>query len=178
MKTFKTILLILLGVILVLLTTTLFVKKEYSVERKIIINQPLTSTFDYVVKLKNQNNYSKWAQMDSTMQTYFKGTDAEVGFISGWKGDITGSGEQEITNIIPGKRIDYKLRFFEPFESEANVYMITDSLSENSTEIKWGFSGKMNYPMNLMLLFVDFNTSIGNDYDEGLQNLKNILENK
>lgn len=41
--------------------------------------------FDYVKYLKNQNEYSKWAGMDSAMTKTFSGTDATPGFISAWK---------------------------------------------------------------------------------------------
>ena len=37
-------------------------------------------------------------------------------------------------------------------------------------------SGKMKYPMNLMTLFMDMETMLSSDLDEGLKNLKEILE--
>jgi hypothetical protein len=42
--------------------------------------------------------------------------------------------------------------------------------------VKWGFDGKMNYPMNLMLLFMDFDAMLGKDMEQGLSNLKMIVE--
>jgi hypothetical protein len=56
--------------------------------------------------------------------------------------------------------------------------MTTESLSANQTLVKWGFTGKMNYPMNLMFLFMDFEKMIGDDLQTGLGNLKVILEKK
>jgi hypothetical protein len=41
----------------------------------------------------------------------------------------------------------------------------------------WEFEGKMDYPTNLMLLFMDFDGIIGDDFQVGLQNLKKNLEN-
>jgi hypothetical protein len=54
--------------------------------------------------------------------------------------------------------------------------MITDPVGEEATLLKWGFNGRMSYPMNLMLLFMDFEKMIGDDLDEGLDNLKALLE--
>ncbi len=54
--------------------------------------------------------------------------------------------------------------------------MITESSSENATKVKWGFSGRMDYPMNLMLLFMNMEEMLGKDLDKGLQNLKAVLE--
>ncbi len=156
----------------------LFIKKEYAVEREVTINQPKQEVFDYIKILKNQDNYSKWAQMDSNMKKTYKGTDGTNGFVSAWestKKDV-GKGEQEIKNITDGERIDYELRFIEPFQSTESAYMITENISENQTKVKWGFNGHMAYPMNLMFLFMNFEKMIGDDLETGLKNLKTILE--
>jgi hypothetical protein len=54
--------------------------------------------------------------------------------------------------------------------------MITESVSDNQTKVKWGFSGEMKYPMNLMLLFMNMEEMVGKDLATGLQNLKTKLE--
>jgi hypothetical protein len=38
------------------------------------------------------------------------------------------------------------------------------------------FDGKMNYPMNLMLVFMDMDKMLGDQLNQGLVNLKTILE--
>jgi hypothetical protein len=52
----------------------------------------------------------------------------------------------------------------------------TSPLSESNTQIVWGFSVGFPYPFNLMKLFFDMKEMIGADLDEGLQNLKILLE--
>jgi uncharacterized protein YndB with AHSA1/START domain len=178
MKIFKRILIIIGLLISVILIIGLFVKKDYQVERDVVINKPRQEVFDYVKYLKNQDNFSKWASMDPDMRTSYRGTDGSVGFVSAWESDDknVGKGEQEITGIIEGQRIDYELRFIEPFESTSLAYMITEDVSDQQTKVRWGFTGRMNYPMNLMLLFMDFEKMIGDDFEHGLENLKAILE--
>lgn len=56
--------------------------------------------------------------------------------------------------------------------------MTTEAVGENQTKVTWGFDGSMAYPSNLMLLFMDFEELIGDDFQTGLQKLKTILENK
>jgi hypothetical protein len=115
--------------------------------------------------------------MDPDMRQEFQGEDGTVGFVSAWEGnEDVGRGEQEIVGIVEGDRIDYELRFFEPFESTSGAYMTTEAVSENQTRVSWGFSGSFPRPMNLMLLFIDLEEMIGNDYQTGLDNLKTILE--
>lgn len=180
MKTLKKILIIVAIVMVIPLIVALFVPKDYTVIRSIIIEKPKSEVFEYIKYLKNQNDYSKWASMDPNMKKSFSGTDGTVGFISAWNSedDNVGAGEQQILKIEEGERIDYELRFIRPFESTQQAYMTTEAMTENRTEVKWGFSGKMNYPMNLMLLLMNFEKMIGDDLQEGLQNLKTIIENK
>lgn len=178
MKILKRILFLILALIALALIVAIFVNKEYSLEREITVNRPKTEVFDYVRYLKNQDNYSVWSLMDPDMKKEFTGVDGTVGFVSAWESDDkqVGKGEQEITGIVEGERIDYELRFKEPFESTDYTYMITESAGDSSTLVKWGFSGRMDYPMNLMLLFMDMEGMLGPDLENGLVNLKKILE--
>ena len=178
MKILKRIGLFLLALIALALITALFVKKEMHAEREIVINKPKTDVFNYVKYLKNQNDYSKWAGIDPAMKKDFRGTDAAVGFVSAWESDNknVGKGEQKITGIKEGERIDYAIHFIKPMESNATSYMITEDASANQTKVRWGFDSKMPYPFNIMRLFVDMDKMIGDDFQTGLNNLKTKLE--
>jgi hypothetical protein len=171
-----TILLVIAGIIALLLILALFTKKAYGVEREITIHKPKADVFNYLRLLKNQDNFSKWASMDPNMKKTFRGTDGAVGFVSAWEGNKkVGTGEQEIKSITEGERIDYELRFIKPFASVSNAYMTTTG-SGGQTTVKWGFTGNMKYPMNAMMLFMNMEKMIGNDFSTGLSNLKGILE--
>jgi hypothetical protein len=61
-------------------------------------------------------------------------------------------------------------------ESKDHAYMTFDSITDTTTLVKWGFNGSMPYPMNLSLLFMDLDGMLGKDLDQGLANLKTILE--
>ena len=116
--------------------------------------------------------------MDPAMQKSYRGTDGTVGFVSAWKSDKkdVGSGEQEIKKITEGERLDYELRFKEPWESTSNAYMTTNAVDSSKTKVAWGFEGKMPYPTNLMSLFMDMDGMIGKDLATGLSNLKVLME--
>ncbi len=179
-KLFTKILMIIGLLALIPLIVAFFVDNEYTVVRIITINKPSIEVFEYVKLLKNQENYSKWANIDPSMKKTYQGTDGTVGFISRWESNNpdVGVGEQEIIKIYDGERIDYQLRFEEPFKSTSPVYISIEPIEENVTIVQWGFAGKMNYPMNLMMLFVDFEKMIGDDFQIGLDKLKKILEKK
>ncbi|WP_163409617.1 SRPBCC family protein [Flavobacterium ajazii] len=175
----KRVLVILILIISVVLIAAYFMPREYAVTREITINKPADSIFNYVRYLKNQNEFSVWANIDPKMKTTYKGTDGTVGSISAWESDVrdVGEGEQEITKITEGKRLDFALRFKKPMEDTAVGFMTTETVSENQTKVKWGISGVMPYPMNMMLPVMKMDQIIGNDLQKGLENLKVKMEN-
>lgn len=177
MHIIKNIFLLLLALIAIALIAALFVKKDYTVEREITINKPKQLVFDYVKLLRNQDNFSKWASMDPNMKKDYKGIDGTVGFVSSWEGNKdVGKGEQTIRKITEGEKVEFDLHFIKPFEGLADAYMSTEALAENQTKVKWGLKSSMKYPMNLMLLFMNMDKMIGEDFQVGLVNLKGLME--
>ena len=183
MSTLKKVIII-AGIIIVLLIAipliaALFISKDYSIEREIVIERPAGEVFEYIKYLRNQDNFSKWATLDPDMRQEFSGTDGTVGFKTSWEGNRdVGKGEQTTVNIVEGERIDYEIRFMEPFEAIADSYMTTEPVSENQTKVTWAFSSTMPYPFNIMRVFMNLDAAIGEDLHVGLVNLKNILEEK
>ena len=78
----------------------LFLKSEYHVEKSIVINQPKEDVFAYLVLLKNQDNFSIWAQMDPNMVKSYRGTDGQVGFVSRWESENPDVGVGEHRHVV------------------------------------------------------------------------------
>ena len=170
-----TIVLVLTGIIALILVVALFTKKEYVIQREIIIPASKQKVFDYVKHIKNQDHYNKWVMMDPNMKKEFKGSDGTVGFIYAWDGNKkAGQGEQEIKEITEGERISTEVRFVRPFAGVSGSQIATEYMSGNQTKVKWSFASNMKYPMNIMILFI--NKMLGKDMETSLSNLKAILE--
>ena len=165
-------------VVALLLVIALFVTKEYAVEREVVINKSETEVFNFIKMVKNQDHFSVWNKKDPGMKKEFKGNDGEVGFVSSWESanKEVGKGEQEIVNLVTNERIDFKLRFKEPFEAEDDAYFVTEEINANQTRVKWGFKGTMPYPMNLLLLMMDMEKELGGALQTGLDDLKKYME--
>lgn len=174
----KRTLVILILFISIVLIAAYFMPKEYSVEREITISKPTDSIFKYVRSLKNQNEFSVWANMDPKMKVHYKGADGMVGSVSSWESNVkeVGVGEQQITKIKENRRLDFALRFKKPMEDTAVGFMSTEPISENKTKVKWGISGVIPYPTNVMLPLLRMDQMIGNDLQKGLENLKDKME--
>ncbi|MCA1589449.1 MAG: SRPBCC family protein, partial [Acidobacteria bacterium] len=125
---------------------------EFKVEREIVVNRPVTEVYSYAKMVRNQNEWGPWAKRDPNLKQEFRGTDGTVGFVSHWKSDNgeLGEGEQEITRLIENERVDVELRFKDPMESKNAGYLATEPVGPSQTKVKWGFTGTMPRPLNLM----------------------------
>ncbi len=174
MKVLKKIVIVLAAIVVLLLVIALFVDKKYEVKREVVINKPRAEVFNYVKHIKNQDRYSVWNMADPNKKQTFTGEDGTVGFKNYWNGnDKVGEGEQEITAIKEGERIDIAIAFKRPFKSKMDSYITTRD-SEGGTRVTWTIYGESSYPMNLMNPMMD--GMLGNDIQASLDNLKNILE--
>lgn len=165
------------GLLALILILSLIAPKTYNVFRTVEIARSKPEVFEYLKSLKRMDEWSPWAKKDPTMKKTFTGTDGEVGCISHWIGNKeVGEGEQEIKNIIDGKRIESELRFLKPWKSTSDCYIDVESLDNGNTKVKWGFSGKNKFPMTLMSLFKSMDSFVGKDFEEGMASLKTVLE--
>ena len=178
MKIFLGIIIVLGCIIVVFLIIGIFVKKDYSVAREVVIDKPKKFVFDYLKFLKKQSNFNVWSSIDPAMKTEYRGNDGHEGFVSAWDSDNkdAGKGEQEILKIVEGERIDYEIRFLKPFKSTSWAFITTASFNGNKTLVHWEFNGKMRYPTNVTLIFMNMEKLVGKDLATGLDNLKTILE--
>jgi hypothetical protein len=169
---------IIVGLIVILLIVAAFSRKDYLIERQIIINKPKQQVFDFLKYLKNQDHYNKWWTMDPNAKKDFKGTDGEIGFTDYWNSENkqAGEGEQEIKKIMDGHRLDIEIRFIRPFAGLANIHMITETIADNQTQVTWGMAGEYKFPMNIMLVLMNMDKILGTDLDISLTRLKHYLE--
>jgi len=170
---------IIIALVGIVLFLTLIAPKSYDVKRSVEIARPTSEVFEYIKYLKNNDTWSPWARKDPNMEKKFTGTDGEVGAISYWNGNKdVGEGEQEITKIIPGERIEGELRFLKPWKSTSDCYLDVEKGTNNGTKVSWGFKGNNKFPMNIMMLFMSMDKMVGKDFEEGLASLKTQLESK
>ncbi|MEE4176018.1 MAG: SRPBCC family protein [Bacteroides sp.] len=173
----KKVLMAIVALILLLLVISLIAPKEFPIEREVIINCPKDEVFQRVRSLEFQEEWSVWGKLDPNAQYTYTGVDGTVGSVQSWEGNKDlGKGEQEITGITEGERIDFEIRFIKPYKSTSDLFITTEALGESETLVKWGMVGKIPVPMNLYMLFSNMNKTLGTDLEEGLQNLKMIME--
>jgi len=168
---------ILIGLVVLIAILAMIAPKTYDVSRSTLISKPVSEVFEYVRSLKKQDEWGPWAKKDPNMTKEFQGTDGQVGAISSWKGNKdVGEGEQEITAIKENEVVETQLRFFKPWKSESDAYIKVNDEGNGSTKVTWGFAGKNKFPVSIMMLFMNMDKSVGKDFEQGLSDLKAILE--
>ncbi len=179
MKFLKTIGIVVISIIALLLIVALFVSNDFNYEKSITINTPIEKVWEHTNKLSAMDVWTPWLDYDPNMKIEITGTDGTIGAMSTWKSDNenVGSGSQTITKIEAPTLLATKLKFAEPFESEADGYL---KLKEegNNTLVTWGFKSKMPYPFNLMKLTMNMEEAVGKDFGLGLNKLKKLCENE
>jgi Polyketide cyclase / dehydrase and lipid transport len=177
MMTFLYIFAIIVGAMVLM---ALFAPMKYEVSRSIMINKPRSEVFQYLKYIKNQDEWSPWKKKDPEMKQTFSGEDGTVGFVSKWDSDHkqVGAGEQEILSITHNEQIKTELRFLKPWKSQSTAYIKTHDTADGATEVTWGFYGVNKVPMNIMMLFYNMDKAVGKDFEEGLTELKKVLEAK
>lgn len=180
MNILKKVFFFLLALVGILLVVAAFLKKDFAVEREIVINQPKDSVYKYIKFAKNQDYFSVWNKMDPNMKKHESGTDGTIGYISGWEStnENVGTGEMEIIKLDEGHRVDYELRFKKPMEATNYAYITTEAFSPTQTKVKWGFTGKSPWPFNIFMAAMNMEEVVGKDLQGGLENLKTLMEKK
>jgi len=178
MGTLSTIMLVIAILIVLVIVLASLTPTAYAIERRITINQPSDRVFNFVKLLEKQDQYNKWVMTDPNISRTYKGTDGEVGATVAWnsKNSQVGKGEQEITAIKPGSRIDYEIRFEKPFKGTSTAYMTTVPMAAGQTAVNWVMNGEMNLFSKVLNLFLKIKKILGNDMAISLDRLKAVLE--
>lgn len=173
MKVLKYLLFTVLGLGTLWILLCLFAKDAYRIERSMDIEAPRETVFEQVRYFKNFTNWSPWHFMDPAMAITIEGTDGEVGTVYKWnsKNEKVGVGYQKVTALTP-VRIDFEVDFgLEPSPSYFTVE--GDSLM---TKITWIMDMHLPFLMRAGGMLTDINTYVGQDYENGLSNLKRYCE--
>lgn len=170
----KTFLKILLAVVAVLLIAMFVIGKSYHFEKSIVINAPLEKVYANASSMKSFNQWNPWMNLDPNLKVTYTGTSGLVGDRYCWVGnDEVGEGCHEITALVPNQKVATKMLFKKPFESDATSDLLF-SAEGNATKVTWNMDCELDYPMNLMKLFMD--GQMDKSYGGGLQKLKEISE--
>lgn len=166
-----------LAILVVILAVVVAMQPDdFYVERSITIAAAPDVVFSKINDLHIWETWSPWAKLDPKMQMTYEGAPSGVGAISGWNGnDEVGQGRSTILESRPNQYIKIQLDFMRPMEA-TNMTEFQFSDKSGQTLVKWNMSGKNNFIGKAVGLVMNCEKMVGDQFDEGLANLKKISE--
>jgi len=174
LKIIKSLIVLLIIIIVLFVVIGLFLPKNYTVSRSVIIDAPPQQIHRYLNNLNKWPKWSPWAENDPTLVVKVGDVSAGVGATQSWDGK-DGDGSLVVTSSDPSKGINYDLEFNQgKFQCKGGFVYIPDG---QSTEVVWEMIGKVDTPVIGGYFASRMDTWVGKEFEKGLRNLKNVVEN-
>lgn len=168
----------LLALVLLLIAGSLFISSKLKVERSVEVAAPAEAAFEQVNTLRNWEQWSPWHKIDPHMLLTYSGPDGGPGSSYNWfsKHPDVGDGEFKIINTEPYKKIDAEMQFG-PSNKATTNYVFEETAK--GTRITWAMESELGMnPVNKYFGILFLDKYVGDDFERGLNNMKQILEAK
>lgn len=172
------ILFVFLALIGVLLVVIAMQPSDFRVSRSATMAAPQAAVFEQVNDFHKWDAWSPWAKLDPNAKNTFEGPSSGVGSILRWDGNSdVGAGSMTILESDPNERVQIKLDFIRPFEGTSDVEF-TFKPEGDQTAVTWSMAGKKNFMAKAIGLVMDCENMVGEQFDQGLSNMKSIVESE
>ncbi|MCU0359868.1 MAG: SRPBCC family protein [Bacteroidia bacterium] len=166
----KKLLYVFIGLGILYFILAFFSPSEIKVERSIFLEhtkaevKPALSDFTLFHKYWNP-----WSELDSSLDVSFRGKAGEVGHAYLWSGNSSvEKGKVEITGITQDS-IYQKLQFGNNKNSVSYLFIVD---SAGGCKVSWSMVFPVSFLGRTPMLFMNMDKMIGQDYEKGLQKLK------
>jgi hypothetical protein len=137
---------------------------------------PPGTVFEQVNDFHKWEAWSPWAKLDPNAKNTFAGPSAGPGASMEWAGNNkVGAGRMTILESRPGAMIRIKLEFFKPFKA-TNLAEFTFKPEGEQTSVTWSMSGKNNFMVKAVGMFMNCDKMIGSEFEKGLANLNVVSQ--
>ena len=164
----------LIAVVAILALVAFALPREVAVSRSIAINAPAAKVFPLVNDLR-KHKWSPWVTLDPNAKFTYSGPAQGKGQKVNWQSERedVGVGSQTITKSEPNKVIETALDFGPQGTATAGYDFVEEG---GKTTVTWRFKTDTgnNPMMRWMGLMLD--SLIGENYEKGLSNLKELAE--
>lgn len=172
----KKILLVLLLALVAVLVAAAFRPGTMHVARAATIAAPPSAVFAVVNDFRRWDEWSPWSKLDPQMKVSLEGPPTGVGAVYRWSGNNqVGEGSTTLVESVPDEKVAMKLAFVRPFAGESDV-QFTFAPEGDGTKVTWAMQSPQPYFAKLVGLFMDCEKMCGDQFLEGLANLKRTVE--
>src|SRR5262249_30987517 len=133
--------------------------------------------FPLINDLKSFNTWNPFNKKDPNIKGSYSGAQSGAGAAYAFEGNKdVGSGRIEITDSRPASEVRMNLHMLAPMEGRNVVEFSLKPEGGEATRVTWAIQGPMPYVSKVLSLFVDMDAMIGREFEQGLADLKKIVE--
>jgi hypothetical protein len=149
---------------------------EFRIERSTSIQSSPETIYPHIHNVKLMNEWSPWAKIDPEIKMTYSDKLTGPGAFYQWIGNKkVGEGKVTVLEESLNQSVAMRIDFLRPFKCTNNAdYSLTRDGPQ--TRMTWGMTGKLNFIMKLMGMFMSMDAMVGKDFEKGLNNLKAIVE--
>jgi len=170
---------ILIGLVVIVGLLAMYVASrptDFRVTRKASMLAQPSAVFPLVNDFRRWPTWSPWDKFDPAMKKTYEGPPEGVGAVYRWSGNNqVGKGSTTIMESKPNELVRMRLQFIRPFACD-NPVEFRFQPQGNETVVTWDMTGKYNFINKAMGLFINMDKMSGDQFTEGLNNIKRIVE--
>ncbi len=149
---------------------------EFRISRRALIGAPPPVVFAQVNDFHYWEAWNPWGKIDPAMQQTYEGPASGKGARYAWVGNKeVGEGRMTITESRPSDLILIKLEFLKPFPA-VNTTEFTFQPEGDQTLVTWTMTGRHNFMVKAVCLFMNMDRMIGGQFEKGLAAMKSVVE--
>ena len=149
---------------------------SFRVQRSASIHAAPEQIFPLINDLRRFNTWNPFDKKDPNLKGSYSGAASGTGAAYAFAGNKTvGRGALEIIDSEPPSEVRMRLDMLAPFEAH-NVVEFTLRPQGEATRVTWAMDGRVPYFAKIIHLFFDMDGMIGKDFENGLAELKAIVE--
>lgn len=170
---------LLIGLIVIVVALAIVVAmqpNEFKISRSMKMDAAPEVIFPHVNQFAAWEAWSPYERLDPNMSKVLEGPTAGQGAVMQWSGNgNAGAGSTTIVKSEPNESIQIDLEMTKPMQCHNDV-LFTFQPEGSTTVVTWSMSGKVNFMAKFFHLIFDVDKMCGDQFIEGLTNLKEISE--
>lgn len=152
------------------------VAAAYRVSRTIRVEAPPDRVYPHVVDLRRWVQWSPWETEDPMLERTYGGTRRGVGATYSWSGN-SDAGQVRVTEAQEPRRVELDLSFEKPFPADNQIRFDLDPEDGGAAcVVTWTMNGRHRGLMRALSLVLPMERMVGKDFEEGLEQLKEQVE--
>ncbi|MGB0838806.1 MAG: SRPBCC family protein [Chitinophagales bacterium] len=176
MKRFTYLMLGLSVVFSILLIIGFLLPSQFEISRTVHMKTSPEKVYNYLNDLRTWESWTVWnKRKDPSLTISYSANTIGVGASQKWQGEQIGDGELTLTESVPVEGVWFDLLLQKKtFVSKGSVTY--QMIGEHELAVTWKMTGDLGDNPILRYLGLGLNRMVGKDFEENLNNLKQVVE--